>query len=91
MRKKHVFGSIFNLNNSEKLHPPALATDNSRAPHYQGAQRGGCCLGGGGGRHSPAHKVLGSEPLRLRTHRLCGQSRPLRSTVVEYQAPSVVV
>ena len=30
------------------LHPTALATDNSRAPHYQRAPRGGCCLGGGG-------------------------------------------
>ena len=30
------------------LHPTALATDNGRAPFYQRAPRGGCCLGGGG-------------------------------------------
>ena len=38
------------------------------------------------GRYNPVHRVLGSEPLRLRTHRHCGRSRPLRSAVVEYQA-----
>ena len=37
----------------------------------------------------PVHRVSGSEPLRLRTHRHCGRSRPLRSAVVEYQLPSV--
>ena len=46
---------------------------------------------GGGAMHSPVHRVSGSEPRRLRTHRLSGRSRPLRSTVVEYQAPSVAV
>ena len=38
-----------------------------------------------------AHRVLGSEPLRLRTHRHSSRSRPLKSAVVEYQAPSVAV
>ena len=71
---------------SALLHPPALATDNGRTPHYQRVPRGGCCLGGG--RQS---RVLGSEPLCLRTHRLCGRSRPLRNAVVVYQAPSVAV
>ena len=58
--------------------------------NYQRVLRGGGCLGGGG-RNSPVHQVLGSERLRLRTHRLCGRSRPLKSAVVEYQAPSVAV
>ena len=44
-----------------------------------------------GGRYTPVRRVLGSEPLRLRTHRHCDRSRPLRSAVVEYQAPSVAV
>ena len=44
-----------------------------------------------GGRYAPVHRVLGSEPLSLRTHRHRGRSRPLRSAVVEYQAPSVAV
>ena len=64
-----------------------LYTDNGRAPQYQRAPRGGCSLGGGGGgwgvgRHSPVHRVLCSKPLRLRTHRPCGRSWPLRSAVV---------
>ena len=71
------------------LPPAALSVDNGRAPHYQHAPRGGCCLGGG--RHSPVHRVSGSEPLRLRTHKLCSRLQPLRSAVVEYQAPSVAV
>ena len=45
----------------------------------------------GRGRHSPVHRVSGSELRRLRTHRLSGRARPLRSTVVKYQAPSVAV
>ena len=44
-----------------------------------------------GGHYSPVHQVSGSEPGSLRTHRHCGRSRPLRSAVVEYQAPSVAV
>ena len=44
-----------------------------------------------GGRYAPVRGVLGSEPLSLRTHRHRGRSRPLRSAVVEYQAPSVAV
>ena len=40
------------------------------------------------GRYSPVHRVSGSEPRSLRTHRHCGRSRPLSSAVVEYQAPS---
>ena len=44
-----------------------------------------------GGRYTPVRRVLGSEPLSLRTHRHRGRSRPLRSAVVEYQAPSVAV
>ena len=44
-----------------------------------------------GGRYAPVHRVSGSEPLSLRTHRHRGRSRPLRSAVVEYQAPSVAV
>ena len=58
-----------------------LATDNGLAPYHQRAPRGGCCLGGG--RHSPVHRVSGSEPRRLRTHRLSGRSRPLRSSDIE--------
>ena len=42
-----------------------------------------------GGRYTPVRRVLGSEPLSLRTHRHRGRSRPLRSAVVENQAPSV--
>ena len=44
-----------------------------------------------GGRYAPVRRVLGSEPLSLRTHIRRGRSRPLRSAVVEYQAPSVAV
>ena len=44
-----------------------------------------------GGRYAPVRRVLGSEPLSLRTHRHRGRSRPFRSAVVEYQAPSVAV
>ena len=44
-----------------------------------------------GGRYAPVRRVSGSEPLGLRTHRRRGRSRPLRSAVVEYQAPSVAV
>ena len=42
-----------------------------------------------GGRYAPVRRILGSEPLSLRTHRHRGRSQPLRSAVVEYQAPSV--
>ena len=44
-----------------------------------------------GDRYALVRRVLGSEPLSLRTHRHRGRSRPLRSAVVEYQAPSVAV
>ena len=42
-----------------------------------------------GGRYALVRRVSGSELLSLRTHRHRGRSRPLRSAVVEYQAPSV--
>ena len=42
-----------------------------------------------GGRPSPVHRFPGSEPLRLRTRRLCDRSRPLRSSVVEYHADCI--
>ena len=44
-----------------------------------------------GGRYALVCRVSGSEPLSPRTHRHRGRSRPLRSAVVEYQAPSVAV
>ena len=44
-----------------------------------------------GGRYAPVRRVLGSEPLSLKAHRHRGRSRPLRSAVVEKQAPSVAV
>ena len=44
-----------------------------------------------GGRYPPVRRVLGSQPLSLRTHRHRGRLRPLRSAVVEKQAPSVAV
>ena len=44
-----------------------------------------------GGRYAPVRRVLGSKPLSLRTHRHRDRSRPLRSAVVKYQAPSVAV
>ena len=44
-----------------------------------------------GGRYAHVCRVSGSEPLSLRTHRHRGRSRPLRSAVVEKQAPSVAV
>ena len=71
------------------MHPASLAVDNDRAPqlgtrHEEADAREG-------DRYSSVHRVSGSEPLSLRTHRHCGRSRPLRSAVVEYQAPSVAV
>ena len=71
------------------LPPATLATDNGRAPHFGARHEEAAAWEGG--RYSPVHRVSGSELLRLRTHRLCGWSRPLRSAVVEYQAPSVAV
>ena len=56
----------------------------SSARHGEAVAREGGC-------YAPVRRVLGSEPLSLRTHRRCGRSRPLRSAVVEYQAPSVAV
>ena len=71
---------------STRLH---LAVDNGRAPHFQRAPRGGCCLGGRSLRSYTPSFGLGTT--NLRTHRHRGRSRPLRSTVVVYQAPSVAV
>ena len=56
----------------------------SSARHEEAVAREGGC-------YALARRVLGSEPLSLRTHRHRGRSRPLRSAVVEYQAPSVAV
>ena len=71
------------------MHPATLAVDNGRAPHFrvrheEVVAREGCS-------YAPVRRVLGLEPLSLRTHRHRGRSRPLRSAVVEYQAPSVAV
>ena len=69
------------------MHPATLAVDNDRAP--QSGARHGEAVAREEGRYAPVRRVLGSEPLSLRTHRHRGRSRPLRSAVVEYQAPSV--
>ena len=58
--------------------------------HIPGASHGEA-VAREGGRYDPVRRVSGSEPLGLRTHRHRGRSRPLRSAVVEYQAPSVAV
>ena len=58
--------------------------------HISGARHGEA-VAREGGRYAPVRQVSGSEPLGLRTHRRRGRSRPLRSAVVEYQAPSVAV
>ena len=58
--------------------------------HISGA-RYGEAVAREGGCYASVRRVLGSEPLSLRTHRHRGRSRPLRSAVVEYQAPSVAV
>ena len=71
------------------MHLATLAVDNGRAPHFDA--RHGEAVAREGGRYAPVRRVLGSEPLSLRTHRHRGRSRPLRSAVVEYQAPSVAV
>ena len=71
------------------MHPATLAVDNGRAPHFRA--RHGQADAREGGRYAPVSRVLGSEPLSLRTHRHRGRSWPLRSAVVEYQAPSVAV
>ena len=74
----------------EDFCPPAtLAVDNGRAPHYRRATRR--LLLGREVATLPVRRVLGSEPLSLRTHIHRGRSRPLRSAVVEDQAPSVAV
>ena len=71
--------------------PPAtLAAGNGRAPTLP-ARANEEAVAREGGRYAPVRRVLGSEPLSLRTHRHRGRSRPLRSAVVEYQAPSVAV
>ena len=56
----------------------------SGARHKEAVAREGGC-------YAPVRRVLGSEPLSLRMHRHRGQSRPIRSAVVEYQASSVTV
>ena len=71
------------------MHPATLAVDNGRAPHIRRGPRE--AVAREGGRYAPVRQVLGSEPLSLRTHRRRGRSRPLRSAVVEYQAPPVAV
>ena len=71
------------------MHPVTLAVDNGRAPHCRRAPRE--AVAQEGGRCAPVRRVLGSELLSLRTHRHRGRSMPLRSAVVEYQAPSVEV
>ena len=71
------------------MHPASLALDNGRAP-YTGARHGEADAREGG-RYAHVRRVSGSEPLSLRTHRRRGRSRPLRSAVVEHQAPSVAV
>ena len=58
--------------------------------HISGARHGEA-VAWEGGRYAPVRRVLGSEQLSLRTHRRRSRSRPLRSAVVEYQAPLVAV
>ena len=58
--------------------------------HISGARHGEA-VAREGGRYAPVRRGSGSEPLGLRMHRRRGRSRPLRSAVVEYQAPSVAV
>ena len=59
-------------------------------PHISGARHEEA-VAREGGRYASVRRVLGSEPLSLRTYRHRGRSWPLRSAVVEYQAPSVAV
>ena len=58
--------------------------------HISGARHGEA-VPREGGCYAPVRRVLGSEPLCLRTHRHRGRSRPFRSAVVENQAPSVAL
>ena len=69
------------------MHPATLAVDNGRALHI--GARHGEAVAREGCRYAPVRRVSGSEPPGLRTHRRRGRPRPLRSAVVEYQAPSV--
>ena len=71
------------------MHPATLAVDNGRAPHSDARHEE--AVAREEGRYAPVRRVLGSEPLSLRTHIHRGRSRPLRSAVVEYQAPTVAV
>ena len=71
------------------MHPATWAVDNVEL-HITGARHGEA-VAREGGCYAPVRRVLGSEPLSLRTHRSHGQSRPVWSAVVEYQAPSVAV
>ena len=71
------------------MHPASLAVDKGRGPHYSARHEEADALEGG--RYTPVHRISGSEPLSLRTHGHRGRSGPLRSAVVEYQAPSVAV
>ena len=59
-------------------------------PHIRGARHEEA-VAREGGRYAPVRRVSGLEPLSIRTHRHRGRSGPLRSAVVEYQAPSVAV
>ena len=71
------------------LPPASLAVDNGRAPHSGACHEEADARKGG--RYSPVHRVLGSEPLSIRTHRHRDRSRPLRSAVVENQVLSVAL
>ena len=71
------------------MHPATLAVDNGQASQF-GARHGEAVVREGG-LYAPVRRDSGSEPLGLRTHRRRGRSRPLRSAVVAYQAPSVAV
>ena len=72
------------------MHPASLAVDNAgRAPQIGARHEEADAQEGG--RYTLVHRVSGSEPLSLRTHIHRGRSRPLRSAIVEYLAPSVAV
>ena len=71
------------------MHPATLAVGNGRAPHFR--HRHEEAVARERSRYASERRVLSSEPLSLRTHRHRGRSRPLRSAVVEKQAPSVAV
>ena len=88
-RKGAREGSIVVGHFSVFIYPASLAVDNGLAPQYRARHEEADAREGG--RYTHVHRVSGSEPLSLRTHRHHGLSRRLRSAVVEYQAPSVAV